>query len=218
MTTPACPSCGKDSSASGDHCIHCGASLVPVTSPAGPPKPFTAVAVCSQCQTNNPLETEICGRCQRPLLRSTSLVVLFGEDGKQIGVVAGLPIRAAAYLLDWLLLVLIGVLVISSGVSIEKTEIQFSRADFVSVGLGLLYSVVCWSVWGRTLGKAVFGLKVIRPDGAIISPGRALWRYFWTLLSAFIVLLGYLMIVLRKDRRALHDLLADTYVVRISRQ
>ena len=221
MATPPCPSCGKAPLTATDHCAYCGAVLVPGGEGAGPgapipspTEPFTPLAICPLCHTPNPLGSVSCRQCQQPLRKGAYQVALFDKNGQRIGVVASLPVRAVAYVLDWLLLVMIGVIVVASGVSIEKTDIGLSRADFLSVGVDLLYSVVCWSVSGRTLGKAVFGLRVVRPDGSTISAGRAFLRYLGTALSALTLLAGYLMIVLRKDRRALHDLMADTYVIR----
>ena len=76
------------------------------------------------------------------------------------------------------------------------------------------YATIAWSFFGTSIGKRVFSLYVVRPDGSKLSPGRALGRYLLTALSGVLLGIGYLMVAFRKDKRALHDLLAGTYVVR----
>ncbi|MDA1347455.1 MAG: RDD family protein [Chloroflexi bacterium] len=44
--------------------------------------------------------------------------------------------------------------------------------------------------------------------------GRAVARYFASLLSAALLLIGFIMIGLRRDKRGLHDLICDTVVLR----
>jgi uncharacterized RDD family membrane protein YckC len=75
------------------------------------------------------------------------------------------------------------------------------------------YGSYSLTVRGRTVGKAVIGLRVVRGDGRDLGPGRAVLRV--ALFSLSLVLLGISMMLtlLRRDRRALHDLLADTAVV-----
>jgi uncharacterized RDD family membrane protein YckC len=48
-----------------------------------------------------------------------------------------------------------------------------------------------------------------------LSFGQATGRYFATFLSALILCIGFIMAGIRSDKRALHDLLAGTRVVRL---
>jgi uncharacterized RDD family membrane protein YckC len=66
---------------------------------------------------------------------------------------------------------------------------------------------------GRTLGMAAVGLRVVRSDGRRVGAGRAVIRVLTLPLSFAVFCVGILLIVLRADRRALHDLFADTAVV-----
>ena len=63
---------------------------------------------------------------------------------------------------------------------------------------------------GRTVGKAIVGTRVVRADGSDLHAGRAAVRVIATSLSFAVFGLGLLLILLRKDRRALHDLIAGT--------
>ncbi len=64
-----------------------------------------------------------------------------------------------------------------------------------------------------TLGKLAVGIKVVRGDGRRISLARAVARFFASLLSGLILLLGYLMAAFTERKQALHDLICDTLVV-----
>ena len=65
-----------------------------------------------------------------------------------------------------------------------------------------------------TLGKMALGLQVIGHDGETITFGRATGRYFGKFLSGMILLIGYIMAGFTAKKQALHDILADTYVVK----
>ena len=60
----------------------------------------------------------------------------------------------------------------------------------------------------------VLGLKVVRPDGGPVSLGRAIGRYFAKILSAIILLIGFIMAGFDREKRGLHDILVDTRVIK----
>jgi uncharacterized RDD family membrane protein YckC len=68
--------------------------------------------------------------------------------------------------------------------------------------------------FGATPGKMAMGLKVVRPDGSGIDVGRAIGRYFGKLLSGMILYIGYIMAGFDAQKRALHDMLCDTRVIK----
>jgi len=86
--------------------------------------------------------------------------------------------------------------------------------DFVTLLTGITYYTVGVSVWATTIGKRAVGLYVLRPDGSKLGPGRAFARYWAPILSALILFIGFLMVAFREDKRALHDLICDTVVVK----
>jgi uncharacterized RDD family membrane protein YckC len=67
--------------------------------------------------------------------------------------------------------------------------------------------------FGATLGKMAVGARITLLDGSPIGYTRALLRWPAARLSEFLFFAGYLLIALRPDKRALHDLLAGTKVV-----
>ena len=71
------------------------------------------------------------------------------------------------------------------------------------------------SAWQATIGKRVCGLRVTGLNGGRISLARAFGRYFGKFLSALILGLGFLMAGWTRRKQALHDILAETLVVRL---
>lgn len=66
---------------------------------------------------------------------------------------------------------------------------------------------------GQTIGKIAVGLRVERTDGSAVAPVRALMRASACLISVAPLGVGFAGMLLG-SRRTLHDLLADTRVVR----
>ena len=82
------------------------------------------------------------------------------------------------------------------------------------VGHWLYFAGLHASEWQATLGKRMLGLRVADVQGHRISFGRATGRYFAEILSALILLIGYLMVAFTERKQGLHDMLASTLVVR----
>ena len=78
---------------------------------------------------------------------------------------------------------------------------------------GFFYFAFQWGSNGRTIGMALFGLRVVMADGRDISRWRALGRTAALPLSFLFLGLGFLMALFQHERRALHDLIAGTCVV-----
>jgi uncharacterized RDD family membrane protein YckC len=76
------------------------------------------------------------------------------------------------------------------------------------------YIVGHWR-WGQTVGKMLLRVRVVQVDGAPISLGQSLLRFIGYFVSYLTLLLGYLLAGFRSDKRALHDLIAGTRVVRL---
>jgi uncharacterized RDD family membrane protein YckC len=134
---------------------------------------------------------------------------------------AGVVTRALAFSLDALLLVtgigglLVLVAVLGAVLGWEPfTLVQRLAAVFITT-LPLLWlglNAAMWTMLGRTPGKALFGLRVVRADGTPVGLGRSVVRALGYLISA-ILLLGFLWVLVDPDRRAWHDRLAGTAVV-----
>jgi uncharacterized RDD family membrane protein YckC len=82
--------------------------------------------------------------------------------------------------------------------------------------------LIAWAVFfcaypvaagGRTFGMAIAGLRVVRPDGTAVGGRQAIVRVLALPLSFLTLGIGFLLIVLRRDGRALQDLIGGTAVV-----
>ena len=84
-----------------------------------------------------------------------------------------------------------------------------------TVGLivGILYETMLIGKFGATLGKMALQVHVVTADGGRVSYARALGRYFAKLLSAFTLLIGYIIAAFDPEGRALHDRICNTRVV-----
>ena len=78
----------------------------------------------------------------------------------------------------------------------------------------LYYALMESSERQATFGKLALGLRVTDLEGNRISFGRATVRYFAKILSAIILLIGYIMAAFTEKKQALHDMLAGTLVLR----
>ncbi|OGL01145.1 MAG: hypothetical protein A3E31_13330 [Candidatus Rokubacteria bacterium RIFCSPHIGHO2_12_FULL_73_22] len=80
-----------------------------------------------------------------------------------------------------------------------------------------LYAIMLHRLGGQTLGKMLVGVRVVADDGGPLTLGAAVLRYLGYFVSCATLGFGFLMAGLRADRRALHDLIAGTRVVRVER-
>jgi len=77
------------------------------------------------------------------------------------------------------------------------------------------YFVVFHGMDGQTVGKRVFGLRVVGADGQRISYRRALLRWIGTVgLGVASIGLGIFWMAWSREKRAWHDYLARTWVAR----
>ena len=160
------------------------------------------------------------------------------------GRIAGFWIRVCADVLDAVFLWIVGFLL---SLPLRNVFMRLGeRGVFVGLAISLLYSGVLQSRHGggRTLGKRLLGLTVVRPDGALMSLDRSLVRYALMgllvyqgavastlalvlpfvsasfadmLMGAMAVALFFgcvLVVPFHPLKRGLHDLLAGTIVIR----
>lgn len=81
--------------------------------------------------------------------------------------------------------------------------------------------IVNWLYWAgmessskqATLGKMALDIVVTDYEGKRISFGRATGRQFARIISALILLIGYIMAGFTEKKQALHDMIAETFVV-----
>jgi uncharacterized RDD family membrane protein YckC len=94
----------------------------------------------------------------------------------------------------------------------RERAIVLSVAGVVTLALGV-YGTLCHALAGATLGKRLVGLRIVGPDGERPTLARSAARSALAVLSAAALGLGFLLALFTPTGRALHDLLARTWVV-----
>jgi uncharacterized RDD family membrane protein YckC len=131
----------------------------------------------------------------------------------------GFWIRLVAYIIDAILLSLaFGVLASIFGVSIFEPNMENfdPTLNLVTLVIGWLYfALLESSERGATVGKMAMGLRVVTSDGQRLSFLNATGRYFAKIISAIILLIGFIMIGFTDKKRGLHDMIAGTLVIKV---
>lgn len=128
--------------------------------------------------------------------------------------VGGFWIRFAALLLD---AILIGV-TISIAIFIFNLDTSDRAVQTGESLISLLYFVLVPVLWyGYTVGKRLAGIRIVKMDGSNVTIGTILLRYVITgfiygLSLGIALIVSIFMVALREDKRAIHDLIAGTYV------
>lgn len=96
--------------------------------------------------------------------------------------------------------------------------------DTVSIGeefgwvrefiIAYIYFMLCFYFGGKTLGKRIMGLKVIKRDNSKLTLGDAFERTHGYAFSTSILLIGFFQMLWDKKGLTMHDKIADTTVVR----
>jgi uncharacterized RDD family membrane protein YckC len=144
------------------------------------------------------------------------------EEHALQGRTAGFVTRLFAYVAD--IVVLAGIIALGGWIAVlidtvfEKMGLN-PNVDIASIYVFLIpwimgfYFVVFWSLTGRTIGKWIMGLKVIRADGQPPTIGRSFIRFIGYGVSAIVFWMGYFWVLIDSDRQGWHDHMAKTWVV-----
>lgn len=142
---------------------------------------------------------------------------------------AGFWIRAAAKIIDGIILWLVSTIFsLIAGFAMTmvfwgSTEQEaFHPVMFVFYGLMYIlqiafnaaYATYFVGKYAATPGKMACGIKIVTADGGKVTYLRACARHFAEFLSAIILGIGYLMVAFDREKRALHDHICNTRVIK----
>ena len=138
---------------------------------------------------------------------------------------AGFGIRLLAYMIDNLIIGAVVLMIkfsffvlniiLSSDIFANQILFQYTWTDIFIYISRALYFVLLTYFTSATLGKHILKLKVISTnDTGKYTFTDILYREtIGRFLSKFIIYAGYFLILVNKDKSALHDMLADTKVI-----
>jgi len=171
---------------------------------------------CSGCGTFNESSSNYCYKC--------GLKLPDNVYEKTTGDPAGFWVRVLAFIVDQIIVSTIGIAVFLLVFNLSLGDYMTSTADintafpWAEYLIMLALEVSYWSftigTWGKTAGKALLGIKVVRVDGSRVGYFRSIFRYLAYFISWFTLGLGFLSIPLTPQKRGLHDLVCDTRVIR----
>jgi len=146
---------------------------------------------------------------------------------------AGFWLRFVAWIIDAIVLMVVGCIVqfavlgsmVSTVPRIEPGTNPLEVLGPMMARLGIVYliSIIIGASYeggfvgsslSATPGKLALGLKVLRPGGGHVGYGRAVGRYFSKMLSGMILLIGFIIAGFDSQKRALHDMICDTRVIK----
>ncbi len=129
---------------------------------------------------------------------------------------AGFWRRLAAYVIDGLLIGVVQSILAILVHTIAPYDLQ-AQVNVLPVSILLAWaycSLMESSPAQATLGKIALGIYVTDRHGDPIDFRRASIRYWAKVISTLTLMLGWVMAALTPDKRALHDYLAGTLVLR----
>lgn len=187
--------------------------------------------VCSECGQAFPVDDLIIYGNARVCAQCKPLFVQKIKEGvkPQMGFVyAGFWLRLGAKIIDWMIMsgvnfivmALFGVLIAftgsfnpESGPPVVFIILQIFNS-LLSLLLPIAYSTWLVGKYGATVGKMACKIKVVGPEGEKVSYLRAMGRAFAEILSGLILAIGYIMAAFDSEKRALHDHICSTRVVK----
>ena len=192
---------------------------------------------CPTCNTENPGDALVCSNCGVDLSATSDPVtdatppiegqvippsLVTPPTAFQSSELPGFHIRLAAFMIDFLLV--------------------YTAIILLNQILGILAAAIIWPayfailtvMYGQTPGKRAMNIGVVDHDGNLPRPKHVMYRELYrfavvffavlvegpmalTFVAVGLLLMGHLAVAYDPLRRAWHDRLSGTYVVRVSR-
>ena len=179
-----------------------------------------AVMFCSECGARFPVDemiqfgdSRVCANCKDTFAQK----LREGVTSSEVRHYGGFWIRVLAKILDgiigWIVSILLNLIVYQT--LLFGGAGRFGPVFFLQLLFGISYDVFFTSQYGGTPGKLALGLRIITVEGARLSVGQAVGRYFAQLISGITIGIGYIMAGFDEEKRTLHDRICNTRVVKI---
>jgi uncharacterized RDD family membrane protein YckC len=134
---------------------------------------------------------------------------------------AGFWMRFWAYLLDLIIVGSIERLIVNPLFRVLEIPLvefnMFAPITIASAVIFYLYFVLMTKYFNQTLGKMVFGIKVIDLKNDKLTWGTILFREWIGRFISATVVIGYIIVAFLPKKQGLHDLFTDTSVIHVER-
>ncbi len=120
---------------------------------------------------------------------------------------AGFWIRFVAFLIDLVLLIIVGAIV--------RAIFGLTAAGSINFVIGLAYFIYFWSTMGggQTLGMRAMRIRVVKTDGSELTLLGSLLRYVGIIIATIPIFIGLIWAAFDANKQGWHDKIAGTYVV-----
>jgi uncharacterized RDD family membrane protein YckC len=129
---------------------------------------------------------------------------------------AGFWQRAAAFVIDWLIaiVIVVPVMVVVFGmreISLDPAEHSWDLLAFLAIAVAV---IGFWRYCGATPGKLALAVKIVdAATGQAPSTGRLVVRFLAYFVSALPLYLGFLWVAVDRRKQGWHDKIAGTVVI-----
>lgn len=198
---------------------------------------------CPKCGKETDASGKFCQWCGSDIetdAAQPSLAIPDDDDRGEVGIYAGLGRRFIAFIVDMILVLLIGLTTVAGFGLFRGVQnayfygVQHIPADQLTTegtmgaliasiiaAYGILLIIVPWLYFAgfesarsqATPGKVLMRLVVTDMQGQKPTFARTTLRFFGKFISTLVIFLGYLMIGLTKKHQGLHDKIAGCLVL-----
>jgi uncharacterized RDD family membrane protein YckC len=184
---------------------------------------------CSQCFNKFPVaeliqygDSNICAACKPLFFQKLK------EGAATTGVLryAGFWVRFVAKFIDIIILWIVGLLIYYAAFMLFFLDdnflftparmMVFMLVYVLQISFNIAYATFFIGKHGATPGKMALSLSVVNPDGSKVSYLKAFGRFFAEMVSGIILAIGYIMAAFDDEKRALHDRICSTRVIKKS--
>ena len=205
-------------------------SVIPA-GPAGDATPFPC-SVCGRVFSVGDLlafeNARVCADCKPAFVQrlkenaEVAGAVHYGAAAMRYG---GFWWRALAWFIDYWIMAIAQMIVLMPLIILPAMMAGNDASPFLMIGLQLVANLLslalsaAYEIWmvgrfGATVGKMACSLKVVTAEGGRVSYGRAAGRHFAKYINAFTLGIGYIIAGFDKEKKALHDIICSTRVVK----
>lgn len=210
-----------------------GTSVLPASTAAA--VATTETGVCSECGRTFPRKDMVaygdklvCGGCRDVFFQK----VREGVATSSVFAYGGFWIRFVAKIIDGILLFVVNMVIqLVAMFALVPAMSMGGQPSSALTGVSILVMVLMYVVqftivicyngffvgrFGATPGKMALSLRVVRPDGSKLTTARAFGRAAAEMVSGLVLYIGYIIAAFDAEKRALHDHICDTRVIKTS--